>query len=107
VIAKQKEIFLGQMAEEEAASGKSRPAEVKEKIVTGKLDKWQSEICLDEQPSIVSEEGHTTAQLADALAAKIGEKISVRRFVRYELGEGIEKKKSDFAAEIAETLKTT
>ena len=37
-------------------------------------------------------------------AAKIGEKLSVRRFVRYELGEGIEKKKADFAAEIAEQL---
>jgi elongation factor Ts len=104
-IAKQKEIFLGQMDEEEAASGKKRPAEVKEKIVAGKLDKWQAESCLDEQPAVVSDEGKSTAQLAEALSAKIGEKISVRRFVRYELGEGIEKKKSDFAAEIAETLK--
>jgi len=104
-VSKQKEIFLGQMDEEEATSGKKRPAEVKEKIVTGKLDKWQAENCLDEQPSVVSDEGQTTAQLAEALSAKIGEKISVRRFVRYELGEGIEKKKTDFAAEIAETLK--
>jgi elongation factor Ts len=104
-VAKQKEIFLGQMDEEEAASGKKRPAEVKEKIVTGKLDKWQGEICLDEQPAVISEEGKTIAQLAELLSAKIGEKIAVRRFVRYELGEGIEKKKSDFAAEIAETLK--
>ncbi len=106
-IAKQREIFLGQMDEEEAQSGKKRPAEVKKKIVQGKLDKWQAESCLDEQPSVVSDEGQTTAQLADALSAKIGEKISVRRFVRYELGEGIEKKKTDFAAEIAETLKGT
>jgi elongation factor Ts len=104
-IEKQKQIFLGQMEEEETQSGKKRPAEVKEKIVTGKLDKWQAEISLDEQPSVTSEEGKTVAQLAEALSAKIGEKISVRRFVRYELGEGIEKKKSDFAAEIAETLK--
>jgi elongation factor Ts len=104
-LAKQKEIFLGQMAEEEAQSGKKRPDEVKEKIVAGKLDKWQAEICLDEQPAVISEEGKSIAQLAEALSAKIGEKIAVRRFVRYELGEGIEKKKSDFAAEIAETLK--
>jgi elongation factor Ts len=102
---KQKEIFLGQMDEEEAQSGKKRPAEVKEKIVGGKIDKWQAENCLDEQPAVISEEGKTIAQLAEALSAKIGEKIAVRRFVRYELGEGIEKKKSDFAAEIAETLK--
>jgi elongation factor Ts len=105
VLAKQKELFLGQMEEEEAQSGKKRPAEVKEKIVAGKLDKWQAEVCLDEQAAVTSDEGKTIAQLADELSAKIGEKISVRRFVRYELGEGIEKKKSDFAAEIAETLK--
>jgi len=104
-LSKQKELFLGQMDEEEAQSGKKRPAEVKEKIVQGKLDKWQAEICLDEQPAVVSDEGQSTSQLAEALSAKIGEKISVRRFVRYELGEGFEKKKSDFAAEIAETLK--
>jgi elongation factor Ts len=103
-VAKQKAIFLGQMDEEEAASGKKRPAEVREKIVTGKIDKWQSENALDEQPAVVSDEGETTAQLAEKLSAKIGEKISVRRFVRYELGEGFEKKKTDFAAEIAETL---
>jgi elongation factor Ts len=104
-LEKQKQIFLGQMDEEEAASGKKRPAEVREKIVGGKLDKWQAEICLDEQPAVISEEGKSIAQLAEVLSAKIGEKISVRRFVRYELGEGFEKKKSDFAAEIAETLK--
>jgi elongation factor Ts len=104
-LTKQKEIFLGQMDEEEGQSGKKRPAEVREKIVVGKLDKWQAEICLDEQPAVISDEGKTIAQLAEALSAKIGEKISVRRFVRYELGEGIEKKKTDFAAEIAETLK--
>ena len=104
-VEKQKQIFLGQMDEEEANSGKKRPAEVREKIVGGKLDKWLAEISLDEQPAVVSDEGKTTAQLAEALSAKIGEKISVRRFVRYELGEGFEKKKSDFAAEIAETLK--
>lgn len=104
-VSKQKTIFLGQMDEEEATSGKKRPAEVREKIVTGKIDKWLAEISLDEQPAVVSDEGKTTSQLAEALSAKLGEKISVRRFVRYELGEGFEKKKSDFAAEIAETLK--
>jgi len=104
-VAKQKEIFLGQMDEEEAASGKKRPAEVKEKIVAGKLDKWQAEICLDEMAAVVSDEGKTIAQLAEGLTAKIGEKIAVRRFVRYELGEGFEKKKTDLAAEVAEVLK--
>jgi elongation factor Ts len=105
LLEKQKQLFLAQMDEEEAASGKKRPAEVKEKIVGGKLDKWQAEVCLDEQAAVTSEDGKTIAQLADELSAKIGEKISVRRFVRYELGEGIEKKKADFAAEIADAIK--
>jgi len=103
--AKQRELFLAQMDEEEAASGKKRPAEVKEKIVAGKIDKWQGESCLDEQASVSNEEGKTIAQIAEALTAKLGEKISVRRFVRFELGEGIEKKKVDLAAEVAATLK--
>lgn len=103
-LAKQKELFLAQMDEEEAQSGKKRPAEVKEKIVLGKLDKWQAEVCLDEMAAVTSEEGQTIGQIAEALTAKIGEKISVRRFVRYELGEGIEKKKVDLAAEVAEAL---
>jgi len=51
-------------------------------------------------------EGKETVQdLCDALSAKMGEKITVRRFVRYELGEGIEKKQTDLAAEVAATLK--
>jgi elongation factor Ts len=103
--AKQKALFLAQMDEEEAATGKKRPAEVKEKIVAGKVDKWQSEICLDEMVSVTSDEGKTIAQIAEALTAKIGEKIAVRRFIRYELGEGFEKKKVDLAAEVAEALK--
>jgi elongation factor Ts len=105
-IAKQRELFLGQMDEEEAQTGKKRPAEVKAKIVDGKIDKWQAEACLDEQASVSNEEGKTIAQIAEALSAKIGEKIAVRRFVRFELGEGIEKKKTDLAAEVAEALKS-
>jgi len=104
-VAKQKALFLGQMDEEEATTGKKRPAEVKEKIVIGKLDKWQAEVCLDEMVAVTSDEDKTIGQLAEALTAKIGEKIAVRRFVRYELGEGFEKKKTDLAAEVAEALK--
>ncbi len=102
---KQRALFLAQMDEEEAASGKKRPAEVKEKIVAGKIDKWQAEACLDEQASVSNEDGKTIAQIAEALTARLGEKIVVRRFVRFELGEGIEKKKVDLAAEVAATLK--
>jgi len=100
----QKVLFKGQMDEEAAQTGKSKPAEVVEKILGGKVDKWQAEMCLDEQSSVADEEGRTIAQIAESRAAKLGEKIAVRRFVRYELGEGIEKKKADLAADVAEAL---
>ncbi len=102
---KQMGIFQGQLDEEAKATGKSRPAAALEKILSGKLDKWLSEICLDEQEFMTRDEKATIGGVASALTAKIGEKISVRRFVRFELGEGIEKKSVDFAAEVAEQLK--
>ena len=105
-IAKQREIFQAQMDEEAAQSGKKRPAEVVAKILDGKLDKWLTEVCLVEQVSVVEGE-KTIQQLADELTAKLGEKIAVRRFVRYELGEGIEKQKADLAADVAAAISGT
>lgn len=96
-------LFRGQMAEEDATSGKTRPAAVAEKIIAGKLEKWMAESCLVEQASVVDGE-KTIGQLCDELTAKLGEKISVRRFVRYELGEGIERKQTDLAADVAATI---
>ncbi len=99
-----KAIFRGQLEEEAKATGKEKPAAAIEKIIEGKLAKWQKEACLLDQMSIMGDE-KTIQQRADELSAKIGEKISIRRFARYELGEGIEKKKSDLAAEVTEALK--
>lgn len=104
-VAKKREIFLGQLQEEAKESGKEKPLAALEKIVDGKINKWMTEACLVEQVSIMSEGKETVQDLCDALSAKTGEKINVRRFVRYELGEGIEKKQSDLAAEVAATLK--
>jgi len=101
--AKQVEIFKAQLEEEAKQSGKPRPAAAVEKIVAGKVDKWLAEACLDEQLSITDQDKSIGA-LASELSAKIGEKISVRRFVRFELGEGIDKKTSDLAAEVQATL---
>lgn len=100
---KQLALFRGQMAEEDAASGKTRPAAVADKILAGKLEKWVSESCLVEQASVVDGD-KTISQLSDELSAKLGEKIAVRRFVRFELGEGIERKQTDLAADVAATL---
>lgn len=94
-LAKQKEIFAAQVRE----TGK--PEAIIPKIVEGKIAKWFSETCLIDQ-GFVKDPDKTIKVLQDELTGKIGEKISVRRFVRYEVGEGIEKKKTDdFAAEVA------
>jgi elongation factor Ts len=97
-------IFRGQLDEETKVTGKEKPAAAIEKIVEGKLAKWKTESCLLDQTSIMNDE-KTIRQLMEELSAKLGEKINIRRFTRYELGEGIEKKKSDLAAEVTEALK--
>jgi elongation factor Ts len=102
-VAKQTEIFKAQTEEEGKQSGKPRPAAVVDKIVAGKVDKWLAEACLDEQPSITDQD-RSIGSLAADLSGRIGEKISVRRFVRFELGEGIDKKQSDLAAEVQAAL---
>ncbi len=101
--SKQREIFKGQLAEEAERTGKQRPPEAVEKIVDGKLNKWMTESCLVDQPSI-REEKKTVQQIVDELSGRIGEKLSIRRFTRYELGEGIATTKKDLASEVAEAL---
>ena len=73
-----------------------------EKILDGQLKKWASEICLLDQ-KFVKNPDVTVGQYLQEIIAKIGENIVIRRFVRFELGEGIEKKSEDFAAEVAAT----
>ena len=102
--AKQEEIFRAQLELEAKETGKEKPAKVLEGIIKGKLAKWQKECVLLDQEFILSDDKKTVGQIQDELSAKLGEKISIRRFVRYELGEGIEKKKSDLAADVAATL---
>lgn len=75
-----------------------------EKILDGQLKKWAAEICLLDQ-KFVKNPDQTVADRLQELIAKIGENIVVRRFVRFELGEGIEKKQEDFAAEVAAVTK--
>lgn len=80
-----------------------KPQQVCEKIAEGKMNKWFSEVCLLEQPFVRDDE-KTIKDLIAELTAKCGEKIVIRRFVRYQLGEGIEKAQTDFAAEVAAEL---
>jgi len=90
---KQTEIFLAQLAEE------GKPEAVRPKIVQGKLAKWMREVCLLEQESVVQPE-HSTLQLQAELGKTLGCEVKLSRFVRFHLGEGIEKPKGpDFAEE--------
>ncbi|MCA9524418.1 MAG: translation elongation factor Ts [Myxococcales bacterium] len=93
-LAKQRGIFKAQVIEQ------GKPEHIADKIVDGKMKKWLSEICLLEQ-SFVKDPDKTVGQLQSELVGKIGEKIEVRRFVRFALGEGLEKRQDDFAAEVA------
>ena len=94
VIDREREVLLAKAKE----SGK--PEQVVQKMVDGQISKWMKEICLLDQ-AWVKNPDKTIDQVQQELVAKIGENIKVRRFMRYELGEGLEKKKDDFAAEVA------
>jgi elongation factor Ts len=82
------------------AKESGKPEAIAQKMVEGQISKWMKEICLLDQPW-VKDGDKTIDQVQQELIAKIGENIKIRRFVRFELGEGLEKKKGDFAAEVA------
>lgn len=82
---------------------KPKPAAVIEKMVGGRIKKYYKEVCLLEQ-DFVKDPSKTIGTLINETVAKIGEKISVRRFVRYEVGEGLEKRENNFAQEIMEQV---
>ena len=94
VIDREREVLVAKAKE----TGK--PDAVVQKMVDGQITKWLKEICLLDQ-AWVKDGDKTIDQVQQELIAKIGENIKVRRFVRFELGEGLEKKKDDFAAEVA------
>ncbi len=81
------------------AENEGKPAHIIERIVDGRVERFIQETCLLEQP-FVKNTDQTVGELLNEKVAKIGEKISVRRFVRYERGEGMEKREDDFAAEV-------
>jgi elongation factor Ts len=96
-IASEREIFKTQ------ALQTGKPENVVEKIVDGKIEKFYREVCLIEQ-DYVRDPQLTIEKLLAAEGKKSGATLDVRRFVRYQLGEGIEKKTSNLAAEVAEQL---
>ncbi len=93
VIEHEKEVLRAQ------ALNEGKPAQIVEKMIVGRIEKYYKEVCLLEQP-FIKDPDKTITQLINESIAKIGENIAVRRFTRYQLGEGIEKKSNDFAAEV-------
>lgn len=98
VIENERQIYAVQAKE----SGK--PEQVIKKMVDGKVEKFYKDVCLLEQP-FVKNPDVTIEKLVIEAVAKLGENISVRRFVRFKVGEGLEKKTVDFAAEVAALTK--
>jgi len=95
---REREVLRAQALEE------GKPEKVIEKMVEGRIDKYYKERCLLEQP-FIKDPDKTVQELVHEHVAKIGENITVRRFARYEVGEGIEKEESDFAAEVMAQIK--
>lgn len=96
-IEKEKEILYAQ------ARNEGKPEAVIQKMVEGRIKKYYTEACLLEQPYVKNPD-ITVTQFINETVAAIGEKISVRRFVRYEMGEGLEKKQDNFVEEIQQQL---
>ncbi|WP_092068268.1 translation elongation factor Ts [Dendrosporobacter quercicolus] len=87
------------------ALNEGKPANIVEKMITGRVEKYYKEVCLLEQ-AFIKDPDRTVTQLINESISKIGENISVRRFTRYQLGEGLEKKSNDFAAEVMAAVKS-
>jgi elongation factor Ts len=97
VLEKEKEIERVKLREQK------KPEAMIEKILTGKIEKFYETVCLLDQPFVKDDKKKVSDVVTEA-AAKIGENILIRRFTRYQVGEGIEKKKEDLAAEVAKTI---
>jgi elongation factor Ts len=90
----EREVYRAQLKEQ------GKPEKIWDKIVEGKIEKYYKDVCLLEQPW-VRDPDKTIQQVVNEAIAKTGENISVRRFARYALGEGLQKKSEDFASEVA------
>lgn len=97
-LEKEKEILRVQ------ALNEGKKPEIVEKMIVGRLSKFKSEICLLNQ-QFVKDPDLTIDNYLNKMVAAIGEKINIRRFVRFEMGEGLEKRQDDFAKEVMSQIK--
>jgi elongation factor Ts len=98
VVEKEKEILKVQ------AMNEGKPANIAEKMVAGRIEKFYKQVCLLEQP-FIKDPDKTVQDIVNEKIAMIGEKISIRRFVRYEMGEGLAKREDNFAEEVMKQAK--
>ena len=99
-IAHEKEILMAQIQNDPKESQK--PAKVIEGMINGRINKEMKDICLVDQVYVKAEDGkQTVGKYVAEVAKACGAKVSIKGFVRYETGEGLEKKNDDFAAEVA------
>ena len=97
VVEKEKEIYKSQLKPEQQ--------KMADKILPGKIEKFYEAVCLLEQADVKDSSGKKKIQdVINETGAKIGEKLSLRRFVRFEVGEGIDKEESNYADEVAQTV---
>ncbi|HEV2862155.1 MAG TPA: translation elongation factor Ts [Pyrinomonadaceae bacterium] len=98
VTSKEREIALGQIQNDPKNANK--PPQVVEKIVEGRINKFYEETVLLDQP-FVKDPAKTVNELLTEKIAKTGERITIRRFARYKMGEGLARRDDDFASEVA------
>ena len=99
---KEKEVLLAQAKNDPANAGK--PDNIIEKMIIGRLNKELKEVCLTEQVYVKAENKESVAKYVESVAKAAGCSIKLTKFVRFETGEGLEKKNEDFAAEVAAQL---
>ncbi len=99
VVNKESEIFKNQ------ALSEGKPEKIVDKIVEGKMDKYYQEICLLEQ-DFIRDTDFKIMDLLKEKIAKLGENITIRRFTRFVMGEGLEKKENDLAKEVEDIIST-
>ena len=100
---KEKEVLLAQAKNDPKNAGK--PDEIIEKMITGRLNKELKEVCLLEQEYFKGENKESVGKYVESVAKAEGCKLVVTKFIRFETGEGIEKKEEDFAAEVAAQMR--
>ena len=83
------------------AKNEGKPDHIVEKMVEGRIKKYYAEVCLLDQVYIRAEKDETVETFVKEAIAQFGENIKIRRFARFEMGEGLEKRVDDFAAEVA------